>query len=100
MPDAAETVTRVSTLTLLAPFLTLDLKLTGSGVGVGTGWVGAVAPGGCELVPPGADGVPAQAARVVASSTAPAAPDSLCILVIAINIPTSDISTRRSADTT
>ena len=66
--------------------------MTGSGVGVGAGEVslGADAAGGCEPVPPGADGVPAQAARVVASKTAPAAKDSLCILLVGINIPMSD----------
>jgi hypothetical protein len=80
-------------LTLAAPSLTLDLKLTGSGAGngVGTGWVGAVGTGSWELTAAGPPGPPAQAARVVASKTAPAAPESLRIVVVGINIPMSDI---------
>jgi hypothetical protein len=72
--------------------LTLDLMLTGSGAGngVGTGWLGAVGTGSCELTAAGLPGPPAQAARVVASKTAPAAPESLRMVVIGISIPMSD----------
>ena len=88
-------MTTVSTLTPVAPFLTLGLNVTGSGVGAGAGEVslGADAAGGCGPVPPGAVGVPPHAARVVASKTAPAAKDSLCILLVGINIPMSEVNT-------
>jgi hypothetical protein len=41
-------------------------------------------------MPPGAVEVPPHAAKVVTSKTAPAAPESLRILVLGINIPMSD----------
>ncbi|HEY6812769.1 MAG TPA: hypothetical protein VI074_08760 [Propionibacteriaceae bacterium] len=77
-------------MTLVAPFLTLGSRRTGSGVGadVGTGRVEAAALGCWELDPAGSFGVPAQAARVVASKTAAAPPQSLRILLLGINTPT------------
>jgi len=66
---------------------------SGVGVGVGEGSVGAGAPGGCGPVPAGPVGVPPQAARVIASRTAPTATDSLRILLVGINIPMFDVNT-------
>jgi hypothetical protein len=77
----------VLTLMLVAPFVTFGFMRTGSGVGVGTGWVEAAALGGCELDPAGSEGVPAQAASAVASKAAPALPYSLRIALVGINKP-------------
>jgi hypothetical protein len=86
------TVTKVSILTSLAPSLTLDLKVTGSGfgIGMGDGSIEAGESGCCELIAAGSAGLPPQAASVVASKTAPAAPHNLRILLVGISIPMSD----------
>ena len=85
-------MTKVLILTLLAPSLTLDLKVTGSGfgIGMGDGSIEADESGCCELIAAGSAGLPPQAARVIASKTAPAAPHNLRILLVGISIPTSD----------
>jgi len=72
----------------------LDVKVIGSGVGVGVGegWVGACASG-WEPVPAGAVGVPPHADRLVTNRTAPAATDSLRMLLFGINIPMFDVNT-------
>jgi hypothetical protein len=75
---------------LLAPFLTLDLKVTGSGLGMGEGSLEAGESGCCELIAAGSAGLPPQAARAVASRTAPAAAHNLRILLVGISIPMSD----------
>jgi len=86
----------VSTPTPVAPFFTLAVSLTGSGwVGVEVevgddGWVAEVAgPLGCELDwLPTLLGVAPQAARTVARSTVPAAPDSVSILLVGMKFLT------------
>ena len=92
VPQSDLTVTRVLILTSLAPFLTLDLKLIGSGFGIGVGDGSIVADGAgcCELIAAGSAELPPHAARVVASKTAPAAQHNLRILLVGISIPTSD----------
>ncbi|HEU4909238.1 MAG TPA: hypothetical protein VFT17_10255 [Propionibacteriaceae bacterium] len=87
VPKLALTLTTVLTLMLVAPSLTFGFKRTGLGVGFGTGWVDAAAPGCCELDPAGSEGVPAHAASAVASNTAPALPYSLRIALVGINTP-------------
>jgi len=81
---------------LLAPSLTLGLKVTGLGFASG-GIAGSVEadPAGCEAVPDdGVVGVPPHAARMVASRTTPAAPASLRILLVGINVLLSDLVQR------
>ena len=81
---------------LLAPSLTFGLKVTGLGFGSGGvgGWVEADVPG-CEAVPAdGLVGVPPHAARMVASRTTPAAPASVRILLVGINVLLSDLVQR------
>ena len=65
----------------------MGFKTTGSGVGVGTGWVEAAALGCCEVDPAGLLGSAAQAARLVASKTATVLPYSLRIVLLGINNP-------------
>src|ERR1044071_8480166 len=74
---------------LLALFVTLDLNVTGLGfgIGVGGGSIGGGESGCCELIAAGSAGLPAQAANVVARRTAPAAPQNLRVLMIAISTP-------------